>query len=86
MESLGDKGTYIGHAAFGSYATVSVPIEDGTSLYYFVPFKAYRDKKQLRIHITSAYPIEERQKLKKVNFFNIAKNLRLGKALPKPQK
>ncbi|WP_231872521.1 stationary phase growth adaptation protein [Marinomonas gallaica] len=84
VESLGDKGTYIGHAGFGSYATVSIPIEDGSSMYYFVPFKAYREKKQLRIHITSAYPIDERQKLKKVNFFSIAKNLRQGRQPPKP--
>lgn len=86
VENFGSKGTYIGHAGFGSYATVSIETEREGEIFYFVPFKAYRYKNLFRLHVTSAYPIDERQKMKKVNFFNIAKNLRLGKPLPKPQK
>ncbi|MEM1506465.1 hypothetical protein RG959_24260, partial [Domibacillus sp. 8LH] len=60
--------------------------EEEGQIIYFVPFKMYREKKLMRIHITSAYPEDVMPKLDKVNFFNIAKNLRIGKPLPKPQK
>lgn len=86
IDALGDKQTRIGHAGYGSYATVTINTKEEGQIIYFVPFKMYREKKLMRIHITSAYPEDVRPKLDKVNFFNIAKNLRLGKSLPKPQK
>lgn len=86
VDAFGDKKTRIGHAGYGSYATVTINTEEEGQVIYFVPFKMYREKKLMRIHITSAYPEDVMPKLDKVNFFNIAKNFRLGKPLPKPQK
>lgn len=86
VNAFGDKKTRIGHAGYGSYASVTINTEEEGQIIYFVPFKMYREKKLMRIHITSAYPEKVMPKLNKVNFFNIAKNLRFGKPLPKPQK
>lgn len=86
VDAFGDKKTRIGHAGYGSYASVTINTEEEGQIIYFVPFKMYREKKLMRIHITSAYPEDVMPKLDKVNFFNIAKNLRLGKPLPKPHK
>ncbi|REY77210.1 stationary phase growth adaptation protein, partial [Mycobacterium tuberculosis] len=54
------------------------------SEFYFVPFKVYRERKKLRLHVTSAYPVKERPSGKPVSFFKIAHNLLRGKPLPKP--
>ncbi|HFF1503567.1 TPA: hypothetical protein ACGBEO_004859, partial [Escherichia coli] len=47
---------------------------------------AFREKKKLRLHVTSAYPISEKQKGKSVKFFTIAYNLLRNKQLPQPSK
>ena len=54
--------------------------------FYFVAFRAFREKKKLRLHVTSAYPISEKQKGKSVKFFTIAYNLLRNKQLPQPSK
>ena len=67
------------------HAVVEIAANDGESEFYFVPFKAYRERKKLRLHVTSAYPVNERPPGKPVSFFKIAHNLLRGKPLPKPQ-
>ena len=83
--SLGAKSTLVFHAGYGNFATIRVIDLDGNEADYFVPFKAFREKKRLRLHIPSAYPKYEREgRVKKVGFFVIANNLLRGRQLPKP--
>lgn len=43
-------------------------------------------RKKFRLHVISAYPIDNWEKLKPVGFFKLAHNLVKGKKLPTPQK
>lgn len=74
------------HAGYGSYAAVEVQLENGETEYYYVVFDVFREKKKYRLHVSSAYPVEERPGGKAVSFFVIAHNLSAGKALPHPPK
>ena len=74
------------HAGYGSYAVIEVDLNGGDKAFYFVAFRAFREKKKLRLHVTSAYPISEKQKGKSVKFFTIAYNLLRNKQLPQPSK
>jgi hypothetical protein len=72
------------HAGYGSFATVKVLDRSGNEIDYFVPFVVFKEKK-LRLHVQSAYPLERKLgNVKKVGFLAIAKNLLIGKKLPKP--
>jgi len=84
VETLGARKVI--HAGYGSYAVIEVDLGGFETAFYFVAFKAFREQKKFRLHITSAYPITERQRGKAVNFFAIARNLRNGKPLPFPPK
>lgn len=71
------------HAGHESYATCS--LENGDD--YFISFAAFREKKKLRLHIMSAYPLDKPLgKRKKVSFFSIANALKKNRSLPRPQK
>lgn len=74
------------HAGYGSYAVIEVDIGEEEKAFYFVVFKAFREKKKLRLHITSAYPVTEKSNGRSVKFFTIAHNLLKGKPLPQPPK
>ncbi|MDP2608123.1 MULTISPECIES: stationary phase growth adaptation protein [unclassified Oceanobacter] len=68
---------YIGHAGHSDYATIPIGQVNGRETYYKVTFAVFRSEKKLRLHVTSAYPIEIREKLKKIRLENIlAKVLR----------
>ncbi|MCA1179510.1 MULTISPECIES: stationary phase growth adaptation protein [unclassified Pantoea] len=82
IESL-DKSRVI-HAGYGSYAVFEMDLGNGEKLYYYVVFKAFREKKKLRLHITSAYPVTERPGGAPANFFSIAFALRGNRPLPVP--
>ncbi|HFK5791566.1 TPA: stationary phase growth adaptation protein [Enterobacter kobei] len=84
VESLGTCKVI--HAGYGSYAVVEVELGDGETEFYFVVFSAFKEKKKLRLHITSAYPVSEKPSGKKVSFYTIAHNLLSGKPLPLPPK
>ncbi|AKL10061.1 MULTISPECIES: stationary phase growth adaptation protein [Enterobacteriaceae] len=84
IETLGQRKVI--HAGYGSYATVEVQLANGETEHYFVAFKAFREKKKLRLHISSAYPVEITSRGKSVSFFVIAHNLLTGKPLPQPPK
>lgn len=76
---------HIGFAGYDNFATVKILDEESQqALYYKVTFVTYRFEKKLRLHITSAYPINQWEKLKPVGFFRIAHNLLRNKPLPKP--
>lgn len=83
IENMPD--VYVVHAGYGSYACSEVIDDDGKVTWYFVPFVVYRYKKKLRLHVTSAYPLDEKPGGGKVRFFSIAKNLLDGKKLPTPR-
>lgn len=74
------------HAGYVSYATVEVGLENGETGYYFVIFKAFREAKKFRLHVTSAYPVDSKPAGAKVSFFVIARNLKANKPLPQPPK
>ncbi|MDB9316775.1 heat-shock protein [Nodularia spumigena] len=83
IRSLGEKTTLVYLAKNGKFATVKVLDSNGIEVDYFVFFKAFRESKRLRLHITTAYPLEKDiGKREKVNFFIIAKNLLNNKKLP----
>lgn len=86
VENL-DSAKLIFHAGYESFAVCEVKNLDGDDVDYFVNFVAYREKKKLRLHIKSAYPLDEKLgKVKKVNIFAIARAVLQNKPLPKPQK
>ena len=75
------------HAGYGSYATHKFTNSNGKEIEYFVPFKAYREKKKLRLHFTSAYRLDEPMgEQSTVGFYKIAFALLKNKPLPKPKK
>ncbi|NGZ94397.1 heat-shock protein [Vibrio aestuarianus subsp. cardii] len=77
--------SYVFHGGYESFATCDIQ-QDGTDIQYFVSFVAYREMTKLRLHIKSAYPLNEALgKTKSVGFFNIALNLLRNRPLPKPQ-
>lgn len=84
IESLGGKKVI--HAKAGSYAVIEVDLGEGESGCYFVAFRAFRERKKLRLHITSAFPVEKKQSGHSVSFFAIARNLLANKTLPHPPK
>ena len=86
IENLGSPGVIVRHAGYESYATSKIITEDGKELWYFVPFRVYREFKKFRIHVTSAYPEMTNSGGGKVGFFTIAHCLKTGKKLPTPHK
>lgn len=83
IRSLGERTTLVYLAGYGNFATVKILDSNGIEVNYFVVFTAFRESRRLRLHITSAYPLEKDiGKRKKVNFFVIAKNLLNNKKLP----
>lgn len=83
IESL--PTTHTVHAGYDSYAIAEANM-NGVVTCYFVVFTVFRSNKKFRLHVQSAYPLDHRPKMKKVGFFNIARALKVGKPLPKPQK
>jgi hypothetical protein len=77
--------SHTGHAGYDSYAISEIET-NGVTTCYFVVFVVFKSNKKFRIHVESAYPLDVRPKMKKINFFTIAKALKTGKPLPKPYK
>lgn len=86
IENL-DSSKLVFHGGYETFATCKAMDEDDNEVDYFVSFTAYRQQKKLRLHIQSAYPLNERLgKVKKVNIFAIARALLANKPLPKKPK
>jgi len=87
VRSLGDTKTLVFFAAYNNFATVEVIDFEGVKTDYFVVFKVFRENRALRLHVMSAYPMEqERGRERKVSFFAITSNLLKNKSLPEPPK
>lgn len=84
IQALPTSNTYHGRA--GSYAVCEITNSFGQQVFYQVVFKVYRASKKYRIHVMSAFPIDERPSPRKVRFSVIVRALASGKELPKPQK
>lgn len=84
IKALGNRETLVFHAGYENFAAVKTVTPQGIAINYFVVFKAFREKRKLRIHIASAYPKDKLGKIRKINFFAIARNLYRGKKPPKP--
>ena len=84
IDRLGSGTVKVSHGGYGSFAATKILTPEGVESWYFVSFKAYKHQKRFRLHIMSAYPVEERPRDKKVGFFKIAHGVKVGK-LPKPQ-
>jgi len=84
--SLGDKTTTCFHGGHNRFIRYEIKDSEGNVINYFIAFKSFKEKKKLRLHIESAYPVspEKKVKLKKVNFFAIANNTLIGKKTKKP--
>lgn len=77
--------SFMFHSGYESYATYVLKDADGNQVDYYVSLVVYKEKKKLRLHVKSAYPLNKPLgKRKKTNFFAIAYNLRKGKKLPTP--
>ncbi|HFC8391586.1 TPA: hypothetical protein ACFPVO_002140 [Neisseria meningitidis] len=77
----------IGFAGYDNFANIEIFDEEKEKIiYYKVVFTVYRHEKKFRLHVISAYPIDNWEKLKPVGFFKLAHNLVKGKKLPTPQK
>lgn len=84
--SLGGSSTVCFHGGYSRFIRYEISDDMGNTINYYIVFKSFREKKRLRLHIESAYPVspEERVKLKKVNFFTIAYNTLYGKSTKEP--
>jgi len=77
---------YCFHADRGSFATCKLTSASGEEVNYKVVFKAFREKKKLRIHVTTAFPLaEDMGKATKVKFLTIAKKTLEGKKVKVPK-
>jgi hypothetical protein len=86
INSLGNQNMTCFHAGHNRYAHYKVDDGKGNIINYFVVFKSFKEKKKLRLHIESAYPVipSEQGKMKRIGFFVIAHNTLLGKSIKKP--
>ena len=87
IRSLGRQETLVAHAGYGKYAIVKVVTADGREVDYLVPFMVFKERKKLRLHVQSAYPLDQQPgRVQKVNFFLIARRLQRNEQLPRPFK
>lgn len=84
IESLNEQKTRVFHRGHEQYATSKVVDANGDEVDYLVVFSVFREHKQLRLHVSSAYPVEEGiGQTKKVSIYVLAHNALHNKAMPK---
>lgn len=83
--SLGEEPICF-HGGHNRFIRYKIHDDEGNAINYFIAFKSFKEKKRLRLHIESAYPVSPggKGKLKKINFFTIAHNTLHGKVTKKP--
>jgi hypothetical protein len=81
--SLGDTSCF--HSGHGSFFRYEISDDIGNTINYKIVFKSFREKKKLRLHIETAFPVEEERGMKKINFFIIAYNTLYGKPTKEPR-
>jgi hypothetical protein len=75
------------HGGYSRYCSCKIEQKDGTSIYYQVVYRVWKERGKMRFHVESAYPLTDKlPKVKKVDFWVICHNLLRGKPLPKPAK
>lgn len=85
VETLPDQFCY--HGGYSRYCSCKINQEDGTTIYYQVVYRVWKERGKMRFHVESAYPLPGKLgKAKKVNFWVICYNLLKGKRLPQPPK
>lgn len=83
IAALGTAITY--HGRRGNYAVCDITDEEGKEICYQVIFSVFKVHKKYRMHISSAYVLDKRPKIKKVRFARIVQALAGGRRLPTPQ-
>lgn len=79
---LAGEDTRCYFAGYSRYATIELTLDSGEIIHYMMVFKTFREKKKLRLHVESAYPLEKRPgKMKKIKFLVIARKTLLGKEI-----
>ena len=69
-------------AGYSRYATIELTLDSGEIIHYMMAFNTFREKKKLRLHVESAYPLEKRPgRMKKIKFLVIARKTLLGKEI-----
>jgi hypothetical protein len=67
------NNTLVFHAGYNRFATVKLKDSEGNEVEYFVVFNTFREKRKLRLHVESAYPLKEKLgRVNKINFWSIA--------------
>ena len=85
VAGLANAGSHCYFAGHNRFATIKLTLEGGGTIDYRMVFKAFREKKKLRLHIVSAYPLDEPQRCKKINFLAIAYNTLWRKEIKEPK-
>jgi hypothetical protein len=84
--SLADKHTRCYHMGYRRFATIKLTLENGETIDYAMVFNTFREKKKLRLHVESAYPLTvPLGKKKKIKFIVIAYNTWKGREIKEPQ-
>ena len=85
IASLNDPRTYVFHRGHEQYATTKVTNIDGEEIDYMVVFNVFREHRQLRLHVSSAYPVPDGiGQTKKVSIYVLAHNALHKKPMPRP--
>ncbi|WP_233265768.1 heat-shock protein [Grimontia hollisae] len=83
IETLPEQFCY--HGGYSRYCSCKITQEDGSEIYYQVVYRVWKEKAKMRLHVESAYPLDNPLgKVKKVDFWVICHNLLRGKPMPKP--
>ncbi|SQH74096.1 Heat shock protein C [Shewanella benthica] len=84
IEGISSKDAFVFHGGYETYATYMLNDPEGNPIEYYISFVTYRYQRKLRLHVRSAYSLDEPLgKRKKVGFFKIAYNLLRNKKLPR---
>jgi len=86
ISSLADPDSLCFHAGYEKFATCKIYDLKAQEVEYQVAFAVFREKKKLRLHIVSAYPLNEALgRVQKVKFLTIAFNTLRGKKTKDPR-
>jgi hypothetical protein len=76
----------IGHAGHDNYAVVNIKNYKNQDVQYKITFRVFKERKKLRMHITSAYHKKEPDIIRKVKFEAVLDSALRGKPAPKPRR
>lgn len=85
VASLANEGNHCYFAGYNRFATIKLTLEGGETIDYHMVFKAFKEQKKLRLHVVSAYPLDEPPGSKKIKFLAIAYNTLMGREIKEPK-